>query len=360
MKHWNVAWRAIACLAVGAAAGSAFRALHSPLPWMIGPLVIVAALRVTGARLQPPPGTRQVGQWIVGTALALYFTPAVVHTVAGLWPLLAAAAVFAIVNGYLCGIVLARVGGTDRTTAIFASVPGGAAEMATLGERFAARVDQVAAAHSVRILLVVVTLPYAFAALGVHGTDAFEPATRTVDVARLAALLAITGIAGMAAARVRVPNAFVLGPLAIGIPLTAAEVHFSAMPPALSAAAQCLLGCALGARFSPAFLRGARRFVLGVVATVLGAILVCAAFGMALAWAAGQAPPTVILGTAPGGVAEMCLTANALALGVPIVTACHVTRVVVLLLVTAPLYSALRHWRGAGAGAEARSRSAPK
>ena len=36
---------------------------------------------------------------------------------------------------------------------------------------------------------------------------------------------------------------------------------------------------------------------------------------------------------APGGIAEMCITAKVLQLGVPLVTAFHVTRVVVLLLV---------------------------
>jgi uncharacterized membrane protein AbrB (regulator of aidB expression) len=33
-------------------------------------------------------------------------------------------------------------------------------------------------------------------------------------------------------------------------------------------------------------------------------------------------------------------------LGVPLVTAFHVTRVVVLLLCTAPLFMAVRRWRG--------------
>ena len=49
-------------------------------------------------------------------------------------------------------------------------------------------------------------------------------------------------------------------------------------------------------------------------------------------------PGTLILGTAPGGIAEMCITAKVLQLGVPLVTAFHVTRVVALLLCTAPLF----------------------
>jgi len=167
--------RGLLGLLVGALAGAAFAALHSPLPWMIGPLVTLAALRVAGAPLGALPGSRQVGQWIVGTALGLYFTPVVARSLAGVWPLLVAAALFAILVGYLSGLLLARLARIDRTTAIFASVPGGAAEMSTLAERFGGRVDQVAAAQSLRILIVVVVVPYAFAWSNVHGADPYVP-----------------------------------------------------------------------------------------------------------------------------------------------------------------------------------------
>ena len=45
-----------------------------------------------------------------------------------------------------------------------------------------------------------------------------------------------------------------------------------------------------------------------------------------------------MLALAPGGIAEMCITAKVLQLGVPLVTAAHVTRVIILLLLTGPLF----------------------
>jgi uncharacterized membrane protein AbrB (regulator of aidB expression) len=41
---------------------------------------------------------------------------------------------------------------------------------------------------------------------------------------------------------------------------------------------------------------------------------------------------TVLLATAPGGIAEMCLTARILQLGVPVVTGFHVIRLLFVLL----------------------------
>lgn len=333
---------------VGVAAGYFCSRLHTPIPWMLGPLLSMAVLRMAGAPLGALPGGRQFGQWIIGTALGLYFTPQVIGHVAGWWFLLLAGAAFAVAAGYIGGLVLSRLAGIDRTTAIFASVPGGASEMAVLGERFGARVDRVAAAQSLRILIVVVVVPFAFAWLGVHGSDGYAAGLREVEPGGLAVLLSATFAGGWVGQRLGLANAFILGSLAVAIPITGAGISLSAMPTPLSNAAQCLLGCALGSRFEPEFVRGAPRFIAAVSATVLGAIATTGAVAWLLAAASGLSVYTLALGLAPGGIAEMCITAKLLELGVPLVTAFHVTRVVVLLLFTAPLFDLVRRWRERG------------
>jgi uncharacterized membrane protein AbrB (regulator of aidB expression) len=69
--------RVLPALLLATLAGGLAARLAVPLPWMIGPLFAIAILRMAGARLEGPPGGRQVGQWAIGTALGLYFTPAV-------------------------------------------------------------------------------------------------------------------------------------------------------------------------------------------------------------------------------------------------------------------------------------------
>jgi membrane AbrB-like protein len=335
----------LAGLTLGAAAGWICSRIGTPIPWMMGPLVAIALLRVAGANVSAIPGGRQIGQWIIGTALGLYFTPAVVREVTGWWPLLAVGAVFAIALGYAAGIALAHTAAIDRTTAIFGSVPGGAAEMAVLGERFGARVDRVASAQSIRLIIVVTTVPTAYALLGVHGADPYVPGTTTFSAGGFALLMAATGIGGLLVSALRLPNAFVLGSLAVAIPLTAMEINLSATPTLASNAGQCLLGCALGARFERDFFYGAPRFVVAVAATVFGAIVISVAFGWGAAQLVGLHPATVVLGMTPGGIAEMSVTAKVLQLGVPLVTSFHVTRVVALLLCTAPLFARVRAWR---------------
>ena len=96
-----------AALVVGVLAGYACTLLRTPIPWMLGPLFALAFLRVAGVDVEAPPPARYMGQWIIGTALGLYFTPQVVHEVVGLWPLLALGAAFAIALGYAAGLALA-------------------------------------------------------------------------------------------------------------------------------------------------------------------------------------------------------------------------------------------------------------
>ena len=334
-------------LAIGLAAALFCVAVGAPLPWMIGPLVALAACRSAGLDCEAPRGGRQAGQWVIGTALGLYFTPLVAELVIRLWWQLLFAALFALALGYFCGYLVSRVARIDRTTAVFASVPAGAAEMSVLGERYGARVDEVAAGQSLRLMLVVVVIPWAFAALKLHGADAFQPGATEVRGVGLLALLASTLVGGLVLERARVANAFVLGALAVAIPLTIAEVNWSAVPRGLTNAAQLLLGCALGARFERSFLKRAPRFVAAVALSVLAALVLSAILGLALAAATGLHPATLVLATAPGGIAEMSITAKVLELGVPVVTAFHVTRVVLLLTCTAPLFAWLRRRRRA-------------
>ena len=74
-------------------------------------------------------------------------------------------------------------------------------------------------------------------------------------------------------------------------------------------------------------------------------MLASALFALVISALTELHPATLILATAPGGIAEMSITAKVLELGVPLVTAFHVSRVVILLTCTAPLFGWLRRRR---------------
>jgi hypothetical protein len=321
--------------------------INTPLPWMIGPLFATAAARMRGVHLYSPLPVRNAGQWAIGTALGLYFTPTVLKVLVSYLGFIAAGVVFAMLLGIACGWLLHKLSGIDKTTAFFAMAVGGASEMATQGERHGAKVDRVAAAHSLRIMMVVAIIPFLFKFSGVHGADLFVPGARVVQYGGLALLVLLTSAGAVVFQRMNSPNAWVLGPMAVTIALTAFEVNLSALPEWIVRLGQLFIGLSLGTRFTPEFLHTAPRYLASVALCALAAMTIAAGFAFGLAAASGIHPATAVLATSPGGIAEMSLTAKNLQLGVPIVTAFHVTRMAALVLTIGPLFRFARRMKHA-------------
>jgi uncharacterized protein len=343
------AFRSSLALSVCAISGAAFALLGAPLPWMLGPLVAMAAMRLAGLRVEALPRTREIGQAVVGATLGLYFTSIVVTQVAQQWLFLIVATTFCVVTAHAGALIVGRLGKEGGATFFFASVPGGALEMFNLAERHGARSDLVAAAQSLRILLVVSIVPPAFALLGLHGGELAAVGAYPVRPAVLGALLAACGVGAWALHRLRVPNAWLLGPLLISVLATVSGQATTTVPPLLVNTAQVLIGTAIGARFDRDALAQAGRFTASVCFSGLLVIALTVAFAASWALATGLPIPAVVLATAPGGLAEMCLTAKVLEFAVPLVTAAHVTRIVVLVLGTGLLFRWTRPWLGSTA-----------
>ncbi len=313
-----------------------------PLPWMIGALLATAIARMAGSPGSSHKVFRNGGQWVIGTSLGLYFTPEMLRMIALNLPFIVGGMLFALGLGALGSFMLSRLGGADFRTAWFASAIGGASEMTTLAERHQARPDLVASAHSLRMLMVVVLIPFLFQALDIHGDQTGTPdAPDFFDMQGLAILLALTSIAGLLFQRFNLPNPWVLGPLLVTGVLTSNGIVLTTLPTEATNLGQLLIGWSLGDKFGPAFFRRAPRY-LGVVALSNTLNIVLAfAFSYVLFRLSDIPFPTLVLGTSPGGIAEMAITAKVLMLGPPVVTSFHVVRMVFVLLVTAPVYRML-------------------
>jgi uncharacterized protein len=348
---------ALTLLLALAAAGLCVR-LRTPLPWMIGPLLVTAVLSMLGTPTESWTPLRNAGQWIIGGALGLYFTPQVLALVASLWW----AFVLNIVWALILGLAFAKwlywvhqgsgwtwmtrfhVKGLSKTTTYFAGPIGAASEMTLMGERYGAQTELVASAHSLRVLLVTLIVPFGFQWAGLHGLDSTLPGTRLVDWPGLGELAVLTGMGCWIMNKLERTNPWFIGALIVSMLLTASSVTLSAVPQGLTNAAQLLIGISLGVRFTSSFVHLAPRWLGSVAFATLALIVLCAG----LAWLMVHFVPmhwaTLLLGTAPGGIAEMAITAKVLQLGVPLVTAFHVTRLAAVLLLAEPGY----HWFSKG------------
>jgi membrane AbrB-like protein len=330
--------------AIGGAAAANW--LQLPLPWFTGPLLTLAVANMCGARLPSLPHARDGGQLIIGVALGLYFTPLVTREILRLAPWIVVNIAFVLMLGLLGAWLLRRLSGESATTCFFAAPIGGASEMAAQAERHGGRVDRVAAAHSLRIMMVALIVPFALQWLGVHGVDPYAPARADFSLAGLLLLGAVAAAGAVVLARLGVPNQWMLGPLLITAAITAQGITLSALPPAVSSAGQLLIGIALGTRFAPEFFRAAPRYMAAVAFVTLVYLVLSALFGWWLAGMATLPVPTAVVATTPGGIGEMAITAKVLQLGAPVVSAFHSIRMATVVLTVGLVFRLARRSSG--------------
>ncbi len=318
-------------------------------------MLATAACSLAGWPTRSADELRNAGQWVIGTALGLYFTPQVGELVLSLWWAIVLGIVWALALGYGFGLWLHHrhadqlMQGLDphhanavRATSYFSGAIGGASEMTLLAERAGARTDLVAAAHSLRLLLVVILLPFGMqwfqAHWGLHVNTALLPGPREAQWPGLLWLAMVTGGGALVMRWLKRTNPWFMGAMLVSMGLTLSGQQWSAVPKELSNAAQLVIGISLGVRFQKEFIRTAPQWMLSVLVGSLSMMLAAAGLGWVLAEATGLHPATMILGTAPGGIAEMAITAKVLELGVPVVTAFQVCRLVAVLMLVSPLY----------------------
>ena len=341
-------------LAAGLAAGFLFDALDLPIPWMIGPMIAVAVLNLAGVRMYSPPYARQTGQVILGSAVSLYFTPTVAAALVANVGAIAAASASAFMVGALGALTLSRASGVEGKSAFFASIPGGAMAMAVLAERYGAEIAPVAVAHSLRVSIIVIAVPFALIYGGIPIEAAAHRPEVPLDVAVLALWLGAGFGLGEISERLRLQNGYLLTPIFLGAALTLSGYRLSAVPQWMIDSAQLMFGLVLGARYERAFFARYRLFIPFALLNSLFVLIASVAVAALLAWVFDLPIATMIIATAPGGLAEMTMTAQALGVSVPLVVAFHLFRVVMVNMGTQYIYACAAWLTGRGDAATRR------
>jgi uncharacterized protein len=333
-------------LSVGIPAGYVCARLRLPIPWMLGPMIGVATLNLLGVRMASPPYARQIGQVILGSAVSLYFTAPVVAALSTNLPAILAATASVFIVAILGALTLSRASGVDGKSTFFASIPGGAMAMAVLADRYGAQIAPVAVAHSLRVSIVVITIPLLLTYGGFPiETAAYKP-NLPVNFPLLLLWLVAGWVLGEISERLHLQNGCLLTPIFVGAGLTMTGVQLSAVPREMTELAQLLFGLVLGARYERAFFAHYRLFIPFALLNSVFILIVSAAAGAGLAWIFDLPVATMIIATSPGGLAEMTILAQALHISVPLVVAFHLFRVVVVNMGSQYLYvSTAWMWR---------------
>lgn len=146
-------------LAVGCAAGCVGYLSGLPAATMTFSMIAVLALNVTTGRAYMPLKVRRFTQFCSGALIGSTVTLA---DVLGFGQVLLPAVI--LIFGYVfmnlgIGVLIHKVTGLDLTTALFATTPAGASDMALISEDLGADTTKVSVLHIVRIITVVALFP---------------------------------------------------------------------------------------------------------------------------------------------------------------------------------------------------------
>lgn len=332
---------AVLTLALGAAGGWLATQINLPLPWMIGAMVATTAGSLAGLDLFMYRWVRGPNVAVLGVMLGSSFTPAIVARFGDWLATIAGLAVYVVLVTAILYAYFRRYGHFDRVTAFFAASPGGLNEMTIVGRELGGDDRLIALVHGARILMVVMTIPIGFMIFEEYRPSARPPMGGTLlEMSwREALILGGCALAGAFGARaIRLPAAFVVGPM-----LLSALVHVlgwsEARPPAvLIGLAQVVIGAAVGARFSGVRLYTIARVLLLSLGSTAVMVALTAIFALVLRHATDTSIEAVILAYAPGGLAEMSLVALALAIDSAFVASHHVLRIVMIVIVAPMLF----------------------
>jgi uncharacterized protein len=318
--------KAILSLLAAVATGAAFSYAHIPLAWVLGPLFATAILSIAGRPIIAPLAGRRLGQLLIGTSIGLNVTEEVLGHVLTFLPLIIVTGLVAFLFSAIVSVLFAWSARIDRLTAFFSMVPGGLSEMANIGGRMGAHSEPIAVAQALRVGLLVCVMPPLILSLGIHGNieDVLVQARLPWQEVGLALTGGALGIG--VAALLRLNNPWMIGALIGATVLTATGFIHGRLPTWLFATGQLLIGLTIGARFRREFVvRLPRLCVMSALHTLLLAALLFF-YALLAAKISGLDPASTALGSSPGGLAEMAITAQTLHLSVGIVTAFHIAR----------------------------------
>ena len=334
-KEFGQQWALLlAGLAIGLVGAVLFILLTLPLPWIIGPIFTTSLAGLSGVRLWIPTWLRLPSFWIVGTVFGLTITAQIGEQFFRWLPSIALVVFYTIAIVTPITLYLIHVAKLDPLTAYFSATPGGLVTMLALAQSYGADVKTVSLIQSMRLIVVIFTIPLAFRIFSSYAPPASMNLSFVLanpDYLALIFLGVVVPTSYVIAKCLRFPAPFVLGPL-IGVAVLKLSGHVDTdIPSGVISCALLVIGVSIGAMFFGVHFREAAKklfhgAMVGVLMLVLGVVF--AMIGMLIV---DEPFEILILAFNPGGFAEMSLVAFGLGYDVTFVLAHQLARILVIM-----------------------------
>ncbi|MFT0803570.1 AbrB family transcriptional regulator [Bacillus swezeyi] len=333
--------------------------------WMVGTMAAASCLSL----FRPAPlkiavrqngihtGWLSFGQMLLGIELGQKINISVISIFKENWLIVSVMLLLSVVFAMLSGFFLWRFSKADMMTSFVGTAPGGLSAMPGIAQEVGANTAIVSLVQMIRVLLVVMTIP--FFVYFIHskypdsqavahqmlaaGTSKFE----TVYVVWTAVISLAAFLACKAVKFLKFPAPWLLGSM-----IGAAVLHIGGSsltgfsltawwPHGLSVLSQICLGATIGSKMNKEMFIGVRQTLVVAFLGSVGLIIAMILSAFVTAKAAGISLTTAILAFSPGGIAEMATTSVSLHADSTFVVAVQVLRVVLVIAMLPPFFRIL-------------------
>jgi hypothetical protein len=312
-----------------------FRLLNLPLPWLLGSLTSVLLWSLAAKRnLFWPMGLRNGGLAILGYMLGSSFTVATGLEIFKQLPAMFLATASIVLVSLLVGAIISRCTGLNPATSILGSVPGGLTQMVVLSEEIpGSDLTVVTFMQTIRLLSTVFIVPF----IVIHGLAGDSPEAGAAGFSRVsenlihtpwnALIFVVVILIGVRVGqRINLPTPFLLGPLLGTAVLVLTGLQAPDPPSIMVLISQLCIGAYLGLSIQPARLENWKRLLPCALGGSIAVVFCCLGTGYLLTLFHPLTLTTAFLGTSPGGMGEMGLTAVLVGADVSLVAAYQLFR----------------------------------
>ncbi len=337
--------------------GSLFTILHTPIPWLLGPIAaVVIGARFSKIPLYWPVGIRDIGLIVVGYSIGLSFTKEALLQIISKLPSMLLMTVLLVCFCAAIALVVSKLTGVDYPTVLTGSIPGGLSQMIIFAEEMKGiDITTVTFLQVARLMMIIFVVP--FLILGplfnhpTHGTAADvadNVVQSTVPVfPNVIWFTIICVVCAFLARKLKLPTPNLLGPI-LGTAIAGISgLHGPAVSPSILDVSQFMIGTYIGLLLKPEKLEHKTKIISLALLSGLFMIAGSVGLGLLLIYFYHITPSTSLLSLAPGGMDQMAILAHEVNADLSMVTGFQLFRLFFIYFVVPPM---LRLFFKVGAG----------
>lgn len=314
--------------------GFSFSLFHIPIPWMLGPIctLIIAQFLYKG-KLLWSPRLQDFGLVIVGIAIGEQFELSLFSGLDILLLYMLLLNIILIASSIGLAFGLSKWSKLSLKSMVLGTIPGGLGQIVVFAEE-EKDVDLAAITyfHIIRLILVVIFVPFIVSGHIVSKSSINTP----VSPSLVLLILIVYGVAYYAK-RFKVPVAYFLTPVILIIGLQLTPYHLAPVPFFMMNGAQLLIGAQIGLLLKPNMVKLPYRYLVSGILSAVGLIIITYGFSFIVSFFLDYSFATSFLSTAPGGIDQMGLLADAIGADVSIVSLFQVFRLLFIFIIIMPV-----------------------